>query len=279
MLRASTLALLAALASPAGAQVVPSAAAVPAIVGGQVVLALRGCAVEAVEASGTTVAFTAELSNPTAEPVLLGGLSYALDVEGKRVFEGSVPGGVDVPAGGTASVPLPGRFRYADVPGVAAKIALKKAVPYRLAVAAAVRTSRGDVSIPVAHDGELSVPKLPGFGLAGLRIASMNPFDAAVEVKVEVENGNTFALPAGLLRYRITVAEGELASAEGVLPAIGPGAKAIVAIPVKLSVKKAGKGVFKALKGDAALVGLHGIASIGELAFPVDLEARLPTGR
>ncbi len=275
----TALAVLGALTRPAGAQLAPAAAVVPAALDSKLVFALRGCSVEAVEASGTTLAFKAELSNPTADAVLLGGVSYALEVEGKRVFEGTVPGGIDVPAGGTASLPLPGRFRYADVPGVAAKIALKKGVPYRLAASAAVRTPAGDVSVPVAHEGELSVPKLPGFGLAGLRIASLNPFDAAVEVKVELENGNTFALPAGVLRYRITVAEGELASAEGVLPSLGPGAKATVAIPVKISVKKAGKGVFKALKGDAALVGLHGVASIGELAFPVDLEARLPTGR
>jgi hypothetical protein len=35
----------------------------------------------------------------------------------------------------------------------------------------------------------------------------------------------------------------------------------------------------KALKGDSALIGLHAVASIGPMDWPVDLEARLPTIR
>jgi len=255
-----------------------AAAAAPSA-GGQLalVLVLRDCSVSAVEASGTTLAFAAELSNPTREVVLLGGVSYALDVEGKRMFEGAVPGGVEVPAGGSTAFPLSGRVRYADLPGIAAKAALKKHVPYRFVAAAAVRTPSGDLTVPVAREGDLSVPTRPEFALAGLRIKSMNPLDASIEVSVKVENENTFPLPKGLLEYRITIAGGEIASAEGALPVIGPGEKTVIAIPVKVSLKNAGRGVVKALKGDAAMVGLRGVASVGELAYPVDLEARLPT--
>ena len=259
-------------AAPARAEVAELSGLVPTF-------ALRGCSVDQVEASGATLAFDAHLANPTAALVLLGGVTYALDVEGKRVFEGSVPGGVEVPAGGSAAVPLPGRVRYADLPGVAAKVALKKRVPYRLVAAAAVRTSGGDLTVPVTYEGELSVPKPPGVGLAGLRITSMNPFDAAIEVRVALENENTFPLPAGVLRFRITVAGGDLSSAEAALPGVPAGGKVVVAIPLKVSLRRAASGVVKALQGDAALVGLHAVASIGDLAYPVDLEARLPTVR
>jgi LEA14-like dessication related protein len=274
-----TLALAAALALPfsarAGSGVEPAAISGP----GALAFSLRGASVDAVEASGTTLAFSAELSNPTGAPVLLGGVSYALDVEGKRLFEGSVPGGVEVPAGGSSTVPMPGRVRYADLPGIALKVASKKPVPYRLSAQAAVRTRAGDVTVPVAYEGVLSVPQPPKVGLAGLRIRSMNPFDAAVEVSVEVENPNPFPLPVGLLAYRIAVAGGEIASAEAALPAIGSGQKAVFAIPVKISLKRAGKGVVKALKGDEAMVGLSGVAAVGDVAYPVSHEARLPTMR
>jgi LEA14-like dessication related protein len=246
---------------------------------GALAFALRGAAVDAIEASGATLAFSAELSNPTPAPVLLGGVTYALDVEGKRIFEGTVPGGAEIPAGGSAAVPFPGRVRYADLPGVALKVAAKKPVPYRLSAAAAVRTGAGDVTVPVAYEGVLSLPQPPKVGLAGLRIRSMNPFDAAVEVSVEVENPNPFPLPLGLLAYRLTVAGGEIASAEVALPVVGSGQKAVIAVPVKISLKRAGKGVVSALKGDAALVGLSGVAAIGDLSYPVAHEARLPTKR
>ena len=276
----AAVAALALAATPAHAQrdaPASAAAAAAPSAGGQLALVLRDCSLSAVEASGTTLAFTAELSNPTREVVLLGGVSYALDVEGKRMFEGAVPGGVEVPAGGSTAFPLTGRVRYADLPGVAVKAALKKHVPYRFVAAAAVRTPSGDLTVPVAREGDLSVPTRPEFALAGLRIKSMNPLDASIEVSVKVENENTFPLPKGLLKYRITIAGGEIASAEGALPVIGPGEKTVIAIPVKVSLKNAGRGVVKALKGDEAMVGLRGVASVGELAYPVDLEAHLPT--
>jgi hypothetical protein len=98
-------------------------------------------------------------------------------------------------------------------------------------------------------------------------------------VSVEVENPNPFPLPLGLLAYRITVAGGEIASAEVALPVVGSGQKAVIAVPVKISLKRAGKGVVSALKGDEALVGLSGVAAIGDLSYPVAHEARLPTKR
>jgi LEA14-like dessication related protein len=127
-------------AAPARAEVAPVAPVAPvaAVAEGalaQPTLALRGCSVAQVEASGTTLAFDAQLANPTGAIVLLGGVSYALEVEGKRIFEGTVPGGVEVPAGGSQAVPLPGRVRYADLPGALAKMATKKPVPYRLVAA------------------------------------------------------------------------------------------------------------------------------------------------
>ena len=241
--------------------------------------ALRGASVGVVEASGTTLAFDAELSNPTPAPVCSAKCRSRSRSRGSACSRGPCPAASTCRRAGAAKVPFPGRFRYADLPGVAAKVALGRRVPYRLVATAEVRTAAGTILVPVAYDGDLSMPKLPELGLAGLRILSMNPFDAGVEVSVALENVNAFPLPAGLLRYRITIAEGELSSAEVALPAVGPGGKAVIAIPLKLSLKRVGKGVVTALKGDAATVGLHAVASVGELAYPVDLEARLPTRR
>ncbi len=241
--------------------------------------ALRGFDVRDVEASGATLVFDAEVSNPTPAAVALAGVTFGLEVDGKRVFEGTLADGADVPPGGKVAIAFPGRIRYADLPGLAAKTALGRKVPFKLVATAQLRTPAGTLAVPVVYDGELSMPQRPGVGLHGLRIVSMNPFDAAIEVSVSVENENAFPLPAGSLQYRITIAGGDISTAALALPEVAPRGKAVVAIPLKLSLRKVGRGVVKALKGDAAMVGLHAVATLAGLAWPVDLEARLPTRR
>jgi hypothetical protein len=241
--------------------------------------AVTGFTVADVGADETTLSFDAELSNPTSRGVSLAGVSFVLAIGGKRVLEGTAAGGEEVPPGRSLAVSFPGRVRYADLPGLAAKTVLGGRVPFRLLATAEVRTPAGTLALPFVYDGDLSTPRPPDVGLAGLRVISWNPLDAAVEVSVALENANAFPLPAGLLRYRVSIAGGDLSEAEAPLPAVAPRAKTVVAIPIKVSVKRVGARVMKALRGEAAVVGLHAMASVGALAWPVDLEARLPMGR
>lgn len=239
--------------------------------------AVRHVGVTDADASGTTLAFDTELSNATLSAVSLEQVAFALEVGGKRIVEGIVPRGVEVPPRGAVAITFPERIRYADLPGLLAKTALKGRVPFKLLATARVRTPLAVIEIPVVYDGDLSIPKTPGVGLAGFRVVSMNPLDAAVEVRVAVENENAFPLPPGNLSYRITLAGGDLSASEAALPAMAPGGKATVSIPLKVSLRRAGTAVVKALRGDTAVVGFHALASVGPFAWPVDLEARLPT--
>jgi hypothetical protein len=239
-------------------------------------LAVSGCRADEASASGTRLAFDIRLANPTGAPVRLGAVLFSLEVLGKSVVEGTLPLGADVAAGGSVTFPIVANLRWADLPSMAAKGALGR-TSYRLVVSAAIQTPLGEIVVPLTHDGELSLPKRPGFGLSGLRVASLNPLDAAVEVRIEMAKDNDFPLPAGQLRFRLSIAGADVTSAEVALPTVAPAAKVVVPIPVAVSLRQAGRGVFTALKGDATSVGLHAVASIGDLALPVDLEAQLPT--
>jgi LEA14-like dessication related protein len=242
-------------------------------------VAVQGFSVAAADAEGTTLLFAAELANPSPRPATLASISFALELGGKRLVEATVPCGEEASPGGQVALTFPARLRYADLPGLALKTVVGGRIPFRLVATFEVRTPLGTLAIPVVYDGQLSMPSAPGVGLAGLRVVSWNPLDAAVEVKVAVENGNAFPLPAGLLRYRLTLAGGDLSEAEAALPAVSAGGKTVVAIPLKVSVRHVGARVMHALRGDAAVVGLHAVASVGALAWPVDLEARLPATR
>ncbi len=241
-------------------------------------LAMRSCSVERIELEGAKLLARYEVANPNAYDLELAGVRYTVEVDGKAVADGASAEPVRIPARGSAPISLPVEVRFARVPGFAAKVALKDAVPYRLSGSVAVRRPEGEaIDLPIEHSDKLGVPKLPGFALKGIRVRSWNPFDAAVEVKLALENENVFALPGGGLRVRVVIADQDVASADAVLEPIAAGAKANVAFPVKISLKRAGRGVVGALKGDEAQVGIVGEASFGELRFPLDLVARVPT--
>ena len=239
--------------------------------------AVRHVGVTDADATGTTLAFDTELSNATLSAGRsLEQVAFALEVGGKRIVEGIVPRGVEVPPRGAVAITFPERIRYADLPGLLARPRSRAGSPSSSSrwrgCARRSRSSRSRSSTTAT-----SIPKTPGVGLAGFRVISMNPLDAAVEVRVAVENENAFPLPPGNLSYRITLAGGDLSASEAALPAMAPGGKATVSIPLKISLRRAGTAVVKALRGDTAVVGLHALASVGPFAWPVDLEARLPT--
>ncbi len=260
----------------AGAARAEVQAATPAPVPGPV-LTLRSCAVDKLALEGATLALRYEVANPTPVDLELSRFGYAVEVDGKRVADGAVPGGVKVPASGVAPVLVPVAVRFSSIPGFAAKVATKDPVPYRLTGAVAVRAPTGEeAELPIDYAGALAVPKLPAFGLKGFKVRSWNPFDAAVEVRIGIENENAFDLPPGALRVAVSIGGQQVASADGTLAAVPAGAKVVVPIPVKVSLKNAGRGTIQALKGEDAVVALHGEAAFGELSWPVDLEARVP---
>jgi LEA14-like dessication related protein len=241
-------------------------------------LAMRSCAVDHVELEGATLLARYEVANPNAFDLELAGVRYAVEVDGKTVADGASAEPLRIPAQGSAPIVLPVAVRFARFPSFAAKVALKDAVPYRLSGAVAVRRPDGEpIDLPIDHSDKLGVPKLPGFSLKGIRVRSWNPFDAAIEVKVALENENAFALPSGGIRVRVVIADQDVATADAVLESVPAGARSNVGFPVKISLKRAGKGVVSALKSDEAQVGLVGEASFGELRFPLDLVARVPT--
>src|SRR5512145_3340629 len=58
-----------------------------------------GFAVSDADSNGATLRFDAELSNPTARPVGLASLAFAVDVGGKKLVEGALASGPEVRPG------------------------------------------------------------------------------------------------------------------------------------------------------------------------------------
>jgi LEA14-like dessication related protein len=243
-------------------------------------LTFQSASLQALDLSGATVAFQYQIENPNEFGLDLARIAYQLDLEGHRIVDGDLPGGVKIPARGSAPVSFPVRVRFADVPGFASLLSQRDAVAYRLSGAVGVRTPVGVVEVPLSHEDRIPVPKLPGFALDGISVRSASLTDVVLDVKLRVDNPNRFPLPAAKLAYGLTVGGAPVASAEAKdLRPVAGADTSLVAIPVRVSVAGASRAVAQLVQGSAVDVALTGSADFGGVPVPVDVRARLRAGR
>jgi LEA14-like dessication related protein len=242
-------------------------------------LTFEAATLEGLDLEGVTLGFRYRLDNPNAIGLELARLGYALDVEGRHVVDGQVKNGVRIPANGSVPVTFPVRLRFADVPGFASLVGARDSVAYRLTGTAGIQTPVGVLDVPLSYSGQVPVPRLPGFHLAGLEVRSVSFSDVALEVKLEIANPNRFPLPAGRLDYGVQVGGHEVVRADGRgVSTVAPGGREVVSIPVRLSLASAGRAAAGVAQGGPVDVAVKGQASFGGVPIPLDLRARLPAG-
>ncbi len=243
-------------------------------------LELRSVSLKDIDLSGATVQFEYRLDNPNGFGLDLARAAYALEVEGRRVVDGSLPGGLRIPASGSAPLEIPVHFKFADVPGLVSALASREAVAYRLSGTAGIQTPIGVVDLPLSGSGSVPVPRLPGFALDAVRVRSASLSDVALDVTLRVRNPNAFPLPGGSLSYALALGGGEVARGEGgTLSPVAAHGTAVVSLPVRVSLSGAGRAAQALLSGGTVDVGVHGTAMVGNVPVPLDLAGKVPALR
>jgi LEA14-like dessication related protein len=242
-------------------------------------LTFRNASVDVLDLEGATVALHVDLQNPNGFGLDVAHVGWSLDAEGTRVATGDTPGGLSIPANGTAPLAIPVRVRWRDVPGILGLFRRgEDGLRYAVAATIGVRTPIGVVELPVAHQGRLALPRLPSFSLEGLRVRSVSLAEVAFEVRVGVRNPNAFPVPAGKVGWTLSLgASAPVARAEGVaLSAIAARGGADLVFPVRLDLGSAGRAAVDLARGGEVRVRLEGVAELAGLTVPFDLDAVLP---
>jgi LEA14-like dessication related protein len=244
-------------------------------------LSFRSASVQALDLEGATVALLFDLSNPNGFGLELARAGWQVEVESTRVAAGDMPGGVTIPANGTAPISLPVRVRFADVPGILSLFGRGDGeLPYRVSGSIGVRTPLGVIDLPVSHSDRLRLPKLPRFGVDSLAVRSVSFGSVALAVRLRVTNPNGFALPPGALDTAIAIGGASVARTEGArLQAIPGSSSATVEIPVKVDLAAAGRAASQLVQGGEVDVHLQGKADVAGLPVPLDVQARVPARR
>lgn len=235
-------------------------------------LTFRSVNVRSLDLESATLGFTFDVENRNAFGLDVARIGYGLEVEGTRVTTGDVPGGLKLPAKGTAPLTFTARLRFRDVPGIASILGKRESVRYRLSGNVGVQTALGMLDVPISHEDRVNLPRAPRFSLEGVSIKSASLSRLALEVRVRIMNPNEFPLPAGKLDSALSLGGTQVARVnDRALSTLGGSGSAVVAIPVQLELAEAGRAAVELVRGGKVDVALRGSADVAGLQVPLDL--------
>jgi LEA14-like dessication related protein len=230
--------------------------------------------VAAVDLEGTTLVLDFTVENPNEVSFEVAGATWRLAIEGAEVAVGDLPGGVALPARGTAPFAVTVRLRWAEAARLAEQVRRQPEVGWRVEGSITVESPVGRLSLPYRHEGRVPVPRLPGLRLAGASLEVASFTEIEVDLSIDVTNPNEFLLPGGTLRFDLLLNGVVVATArEAALKRVDAHGEARLAVPVRVSLAGAGRAA-GTLHGGGRLQ-LRGIISAGGLERPVDLELEL----
>lgn len=230
----------------------------------------------AVSLDDVTVVATFVVTNPNLVAVQLAKTDFAFSLDGKKIFEGSAPSGLDLPAGGRAKLTLPVKVPWSAVPDLVTTFASKNEAPYVVQGRVGVKTPIGDLPLPIKFGGTVPIPKLPKVSLGTARVDEMSLAGARVLVRLDVDNPNVFGLPLDALLGSVKIA-GQPVAQLGLAAArpLEAGKTTPVEIPVNVSFVSAGMAVASALSSRSATVEVAGEAKVAGRSLPLSLSTSL----
>ena len=246
------------------------------------VISLTGAKVVSLDFRGLELSFGCAIDNPNPFPLSVARVSYGLALEGRSAASGTIATPLEVapavPEGaGHGAIVVPVTVRFSDVPAFGALLQGDHEAAYVLGGEVVFETPAGAIAVPITQAGRVAMPRAPRFhaGKAHLRSASVR--EVVLEMPLDVRNPNAFAIPAGRISYALLLSNKEVAKAEVVIAEpIAGGGSAALAVPIRISMVKAGKAAARLMLPFASLdVGVRGHAEFGGVPVPLDLDTSI----
>lgn len=230
----------------------------------------EGLTIRDMTVSGSTLVFHLNVSNPNPVGARISDFTYKLKVNNKALLNGVLDKGLALSANGTARVDLPMVVNYFKVFDSVSAFMSAKDIRWDLSGTFHVM----GIPFPYHAQGELPLPKIPKISLSKIEVSAFSFSGAALALRLDVENDNTFTINPGGLDYSIKIGGMQLASGRtSGISSISGKSKATLRLPVEISFKDLGLSVYSLLKNDSTDYELSGrwilnVPPLGEKAIP-----------
>lgn len=149
--------------------------------------------------------FDLEVENAGSGTLTVAGYDYELQVDGQPFLRGTSQAGFDLPPHAVTVVQVPVSVQYGDLLKKLVSLKGRAEVPYNLAVTLTVRTSLGEIHLPLQKEGRLPVLTVPTIRLQAIRVHRLTPRGMSLEALVEVAQPGGPSISLASLAYALTL--------------------------------------------------------------------------
>ncbi len=144
------------------------------------------------------------VSNPNRYPIVLGALDFQLNLQDAKILAGQQLQGNKLAAGKNQSIILPLEIGFADLSKFITNLSDLNALDYVVAGGMSFDIPVvGPLRVPYETKGEIPIPRMPEFSLAGVEQKRLSLTGADLVMSVELDNPNAFDLLVNKLQYSL----------------------------------------------------------------------------
>ena len=146
-----------------------------------------------------TIDFLIRVDNPNPISLPINGLSYTVDVNGKKILSGSAQPGKQVPAKASLDLAVPVTVRYEEILDSLQELMHKDTFEYAV---------KGDIDmgffkLPYDASGTIPLPDLPKIQLKAINVNKLTFEGVETAMQLNIKNSNDFPLNASGLSYQL----------------------------------------------------------------------------
>lgn len=212
-----------------------------------------------------TVNVHVRVNNPNPFTVQGAGLDLHMLINDQRLLSVAQPDNrMSLPARGHTDLILPLTVEYAALYRTASSLRGQNEVPYTLQGQVRIDVPvLGQVSAPFQFSDTLPIPRLPNVRLNSVQLAETSFSRIRLNVVLDVNNPNRFAVALNQLGFQLNANQRALAQADVSRMNLDADQQQTVTVPISLSLAELGSALFRLLgSGQAIDFALNGHADV-----------------
>ena len=231
------------------------------------------------------LAFDIDIENPNAISASLAGFDYDLLLAGSSFVKGQQANQMTIASLGKSTVQVPVTLNFNDLYSMFQSLKNQDSTNYKINTGLTFNLPLlGETRIPLSHEGQLPLLKLPRIKVDGLQLKNLTLTGANLDLKLNVDNPNVFSLILDKLQYDFKVNQKSwINGVKDQALTISQKKSSVITIPMSLNFLQMGTTVYNIIAGNESIdYSLNGkldlntsLPLLKQASIPIDLVGKL----